>query len=209
MAETKTLADNLKENDTKEANDSVQRLAQKINIIKDDHTESNYEDDIAGLDEISPYERKIVPNTSSKILSQFEEHNANQDRFLTEHKSIDPHTKRYEYLNDKTIFNSTGSNKGTKEDPEALQYDPKYSHIHFARNSLAKLRDQYQRSTDYKTSYSQSSNFKKSNLEDEKSRNYDFKEAFTAAKPHLDKINEIEPSNGFHDNVFYTVQTPQ
>ena len=128
---------------------------------------------------------------------------------MSEDKNFSSRSKRHEYLNNKSIFNSTGSNKGAKDDPEVLQYDPKYSHIHYARNSLAKLRDQYQRSTDYKTSYSQSTIFKKSNLDDDKSRNYDFKEAYTAAKPHLDKINEVETANGFHDNVFYTVQTPQ
>jgi hypothetical protein len=194
------------ENDKKERDEeSVRRIAKSINIVKDDDLCEHTEGDVDDIEEKSPFDRKIIPNKTSIVLSQIEELNAIQNR-ATQLNSFGEKVEDFEISEEeKSIFNNF---KNTHDDVN--REVTKFSEVHHTRDSLVKLRDHYQRSTQYQTTYSGSSNLKKSLNDKIKSRNLGLDGTQSTQKKDIYTIDEINTNKDVQmkDKFYSTMGTP-
>ena len=171
--------------------ESVRRIAKNINIVRDDDLWEHTVSDVDDIEEKSPFDRKIIPNKTSIVLSQIEELNAIQER-ATLLNSLEDKGEEFDVSEEeKSIFNNL---KNTHDDVN--QGVTKFSEVHHARDSLKKLRDHYQRSTQYQTTYSGSSNLKKSVNDKIKSRNLGLSGTQSSKKKDIYTIEEINKNKG-------------
>lgn len=197
----------LKEEREKKERDeeSVRRIANNINIVKDDDICEHTVSDVDDIEEKSPFDRKIIPNKTSIVLSQIEELNAIQER-ATQLNSFGEKGEQFEVSEEeKSIFNNL---KNIHEDTN--REVTKYSEVQHARDSLVKLRDHNQRSTQYQTIYSGSSNLKKSVNDKIKSRNLGINGSQSSQKKEIYTIDEIDTHKDlqFKNKFYSTMGTP-
>lgn len=191
----------VQEEQKKRTNDSIQRLAKTINLIKDTVSTSEDRTDEIDVDERTPFERKIYPEEGSMVQARLEVHRSTQARGLTPSHNPSDDTKNFDCFSDRNM---------NQVDEESLnKTDHRYTNAYNVRNSLYKLRDEHQRNTHFNSSQSKTTKMKKSYIEPEKSRNY-FKEIKTDPNQNIITIDELTPSeeNKGYMHVYQSIKTP-
>lgn len=177
--------------------ESILKLAGNINIIRDDRTTGHKEED--DMEEHSPFDRKIKPNKTTILGSQIEDLNSAQELSIRGNNGFTQSSGNINIVNDKSIFNSAN------EENDKIRF----SYAKNARDSLIRLRDHNQRSTQYKSLVSGSMSLKKKEDDNNRSRNQESHMHNTASKNDIYVINELDMNNSSEENKYFrTVNAP-
>ncbi|CAI2381924.1 unnamed protein product [Moneuplotes crassus] len=121
----------------KDPNESVRRLAQFINIVKEPASES--EEVMGDVEEKTPFEMNMLGKGSSLPQCNISGHTSQKDLALSPSQGKLKEATKYDYLNNKTIF----------EKKEDISDDYRKERLSNVRSSLKKIQEQHLRRSTY------------------------------------------------------------